>query len=736
MADYKITGESKAFINPYNFVPLGKKCSDLKSKSDITKNMGTHTGYFICELKTKTPLAIPDLPDKDKKEEGHRTYPFMKLAGHPVIPASSLRGTIRSVYETLTDSCMVTMDPEEHITKRSSSNDAFKPCVIKKNASGKWEIYDAERVPLVCDGEITEYKYVKPPTGSSYKKYKVKMDSIGKCIFDDRGNKTYWGDEVDIGASYGPGHEKERIDRKTGIITAREVWGKKSVKSIIKQGSTDCFLYLGEMISRKHAESVFVLGIKLSITDSEIKEALDALEYTLKMYQDDAVNKNLKSQKKSELHFGYPGFRRIKDKGILPLWYNVQGGKLYLSLAAIGRVAYYNKMKDLTNGHEPCMDRKCLCPACSVFGMVGKGEDNKGFGSRVRFTDGLPAGDDEDYCVKNPITLKELGSPKPSYLKFYSVNGDGYDADGAQIRGRKYYWHNPKAATDSSIYSTEEKTDRNGSFELVEPEKTFIFKVYYDYLTDDQVQMLAWTITLGTEDNYMHKLGHGKSLGLGSVKISIVNQVERTFGDGYKCMKPDWLITITEGELPKLIDNNSWDKVKIICDYNKFLNNEEIRYPYVELSSTVTGEVTRQDRAGKKVKENVLAAHQWFKNNDKKLPFIDDSSNVMKSCVVTAFDTEKDFENKQQNNQQNNQIIVGQEYDGVVLRFDKNKRKAYIQLGGTENEISIYYTKVGGAKYGKIDKKLPIGKCVRVKYNGKIMGNNNREYDDWDLVSQ
>lgn len=617
------------FINPYNFISADQSPSrniNMEAEDAFQGGSDLHTGYFVCELTAKTPLAIPDVAVRkpDEEEEGHYYYPFYRLGKIPAIPGSSLRGVFRSVFETLTNSCMVTLKPEERITKRSipNPNRPFLAGVLKRSDSGKWELYAAERIALVGDGET--YSPLNDVDGrAAYRRYTIGRDEDDeKYLEDDNQDKLYYGDEVKIEHS-GPGHEK--TIRRQGNERRIEVWNDRSVSAIQKGTGTKCYLYLGEKIFNKHAESVFRIMEEEPLisgvgnNEEKIKNAIQSLEETLVMYRSSSINRNL-----GQSHFGYKGYERAKRNGVIPIWYQYEdSGNLYFSLASIGRISYQTTMRELSRHHEPCEDRKELCPACAVFGMIGKSDEKnlkncRGMGSRVRVTDAVLS-DDGPKEIKDKVTLQELGSPRTSYLPFYSTDGKNYDEEGAEIRGRKYYWHNPEAAEDETVYiakadprisKSKEKTKRNGTFELVRG--TFTFKVYYDHLSDKQLKMLEWTLTLGGNDTlYMHKIGHGKPLGLGSAKVKILERKERECSsDGYRI---DNVETIPQGEetIPELLDQGAWEKVKIISEYKEG-SKALIHYPQVLESEGLRME---REREGFIYTENALAAHKWFSNN-------------------------------------------------------------------------------------------------------------------------
>lgn len=141
MAKYEIDNSAE-FVNPYNFV-IAKFDRKPESKSDSTE---LRSGVLHCTLKTKTPLAILDTAEVEKDKNGHPSYPFLKVAGKACIPGSSIRGVIRSAYETVTKSCFVTFpDTDELLTTRTPVSEPYKPGILKKTKENGWVLYDAVR---------------------------------------------------------------------------------------------------------------------------------------------------------------------------------------------------------------------------------------------------------------------------------------------------------------------------------------------------------------------------------------------------------------------------------------------------------------------------------------------------------------------------------------------------------------------------------------------------------------
>ena len=176
-----------------------------------------------------------------------------------------------------------------------------------------------------------------------------------------------------------------------------------------------------------------------------------------------------------------------------------------------------------------------ICPACQLFGVIN---DKLLIRSRIRVSDALPVRPITGELKK--VTMPILSAPKPSAYEFYInrpvIGGKpadfwNYDfyalsaKNGASFqqrndftpRGRKFYWHGKEQTTN-------ERSDQNATLEVMPKGTAFTFKVYFDRITEKQLTELQWLITLGenkADSTLQHKLGHGKPVGYGSVKLII-----------------------------------------------------------------------------------------------------------------------------------------------------------------------------------------------------------------------
>lgn len=568
MAQEKVTLDGMKFVNPYDFVSSNFKTKSKPKELQVGETL--FSGVIHCEVRTRTPIAIPNGIEKIEqvwvKKKGGKTQvdhlwkKFVRFGNQLVIPASSLRGPLRSVYEAVTDSCYATTPDDAVVTIRSSQ--PFQPGILRLE-DGTWNLYKAKR----CVIPVSEYKRQR----HSVTKEDLKKIKMGTHVYFD---------------------SKTNANNKEIVTQLCKAEGDNTLS---KEG----ILYVGEYISGKKFESVFEQKQKESVHSDVLASAMKRLEQSIGVTRDEKVNKNYKEKKRYQAteHSGYQQYEEAYKNGVIPLWYKKQeNGTVYLSMACIGRFGYQKTMGELLQKKAACKSKRDLCKACALFGFAEKGE---GIGSRIRVTDATLMPGQRDVKM-GFYTLQELSSPKPSYMPFYlkkPKHADwSYDSEGVFLRGRKFYWHwdyeayrrnagstaqtgyIPYVNAEGSEKGRIEKTDRNSTMELVNPGTKFQFKIYCDGITPEELKELIWTITLGENDvesKRCHKIGHGKPLGLGSVKITIRKIEERKFEqNNYECSD------VTKAWVGEEIVFSGKDQLLNIVDMD-FMQEETVRYPYV-----------------------------------------------------------------------------------------------------------------------------------------------------------
>lgn len=321
----------------------------------------------------------------------------------------------------------------------------------------------------------------------------------------------------------------------------------------------------------------------------------------------------------------------IKNDGKLyPVFYETvddnSGHKMvYLSPAQMSRSVYHNKVNDLLATHISCSELESdeVCEACALFGYINKNRNGgKSLASHLRFTDAK----EERFISKGYCTLKELSSPKTTSTEFYTKDTKdakvwtydyittGYNSErignrnvttpnrelyNIELNGRKFYLHSSNAD-----YITSEKTNRNSTMELASKDSTFTFDVYFDKINESQLERLIWVLGLGDNNensNKQFKLGHGKPLGLGSVKIIVSKVAAREFS--YQHGK----YSILEEKVDKYFETVPFDTNS--NTYNDFMRIVDI--------NTTKGYKVSYPIAVDKTQNNInsSASHQWFIGN-------------------------------------------------------------------------------------------------------------------------
>ena len=614
--NYKLSEEK--FVNPYTFVPVNFGKKPTEDINTVVENASERlTGVLNCFMYAKTPIAVPDISSVTEENE-HSSYRFESTPdGQYMISGSSLRGMIRSVYETATDSCFSTL--KENTLLNTRNGDAQRThSGLLINENGEWKLYEAKRYMLKVarednDGKAarrneTEGSTLNPEVWSAdcpaYRIRRSKNGTFTKAL----GREIYSGENVFF---------VPLVTKGTNI----EIWYKKSIRgnevkcAPVAQGFTkpgaanahEGYLVLGELISNKHHESIFEKETQKKIPKPVIEKAMEGLEETVKVYRSN-VNRMY-----GDTHYGYPEYENMKKRGCIPVWYIEKGQGVIFSLAAMGRISFQKTLNEHMNQKQPCQSREKMCKACRLFGMAQK---DAAVGGRVRFTDAIMQNPEK--MSKKMVPLAELGTPRSSYMPFYSNMRDtrdnkgkllipSYDDPGITIRGRKYYWHSKDFESINKNAPANGK--RNASMQIADTGSEFRFDIYFDRITRQELRELVWTLNFweNKSDGVMcHKIGHGKPVGLGSVKI-VVDQITcRSFSEenGYSIIDGTSLIDYSTEE--PFADDPRETKFQTITALKKVCNFENAmrtRYPYITNTNNI--------QAG----ENDIANHKWFGEN-------------------------------------------------------------------------------------------------------------------------
>lgn len=184
-----------------------------------------------------------------------------------------------------------------------------------------------------------------------------------------------------------------------------------------------------------------------------------------------------------------------------------------------------------------------LTPAEALFGVVedsasGEREHPRNLASRIRFSDAILAdpGEDEEHLLEGGVPFRPLGAPKPPSPAMYfrkqkaagyipkvtDANGPGLKAQQHQPNGRKLYRHYFLGSHEAPWRSNnDDKNHLKASGRPVKQEREFVFHVDFENLRPEEVALLFLSLEPGSEER-THKIGLGKPIGLGSVRIDVL----------------------------------------------------------------------------------------------------------------------------------------------------------------------------------------------------------------------
>lgn len=529
-----------ATVHPYTFIPL-KSRRKVVSASDAE----LLSGVVRCGLTAKTEIAVPDT----QLDDG--SFPFFRVGGVPTIPGSAIRGVVRSVYETLTDSCVRTN--EGHFHARSSS--------AKEAGLLTWDgecyyLYPAERYRVVDACDTSKY-------------------SIGEEMnFEEsasKGASRNW-------ATPGKGDRKGFFLEVNRFETRKKGELTRSHASIFEKDSSKKPFLVDELSIQCFRENIDLYDLETGADGKGVQKRVGRL------YKE--------------------AFLQMESNGlVLPVWYEKTDDGFRLAPSQMSRGVFAIGPLDFIKkaGLAPCETIEDCCPACKLFGFVSNVAAHP---SKVRFGDAqCVSGAESEWA-----SLSALMEPKMSSFEFYlrndrltySFNPDDQDT---VLSGRKMYWHSQKGLKGASQLSC--RDDLGGTYEVVKPGARFEFSIFFDEVTPDQLNNLVFALNMGElwtgDDSYCVKVGHGKPLGLGSAHISVEDVFLRRYESSEYRVESglDWRQSesCVAGRLINV------DVLKSVMNFGTVPSEKIIAYPSINGDGLAWYQANRKKRPYKEVLE-------------------------------------------------------------------------------------------------------------------------------------
>ena len=218
---------------------------------------------------------------------------------------------------------------------------------------------------------------------------------------------------------------------------------------------------------------------------------------------------------------------KIPEEGTdKPVFYAFVKGKLYFGFTPRLRLRYDHTIKEGIP-KRLLLKEGCIDFAKSIFGYSDKEGSYK---SKVSFTNATALGE----VVEKRKQSVVLSSPKPTYYNAYIKNVDGrlrsYNDNGFELRGIKQYWlHKEANAADTGNQNEKIYTQ----LKPLPAGTEFKGTIHFDNLTETELGLLLWSITLDKES--LQNIGMAKAYGFGKIKVSIDSAVFVNMEKAFAC---------------------------------------------------------------------------------------------------------------------------------------------------------------------------------------------------------
>jgi len=578
-------------IAPYNFVELPEKIVEILPESLPQENCyylqsadpfkNRYTGRIECILTTESPLYIRCGLTKEEFNCGAETKDlpdffytnYLKKFTSFAIPGSSLRGMLRSLVEIITFSKIGPVSNNQRLffravaanPKEDSLGKAYKKYILPKNIEAGylkqdnegWYIQPAKREKRE-NGETSTFAWVKETNLNleelikfddpdyrpqyipvSYREVSVDQNDIAKRLFAS---------DVDKPDAY--------PTNKGVLVTSPTNKGVLVTSGNMKQGDSD------QPSTRRNHCLVFD-------SDSSAKQL--RLDNKAVNYYRNALT-DFQKEEPFDKNWGV-----LNENCSVIFYCPPESGKqvVLFGQSPNFRIPYIPKSDEcaatVTDFIPPDLNNTSKIDlADAIFGWVKQDEKKelpeniRQRAGRVFITDAQYKSNESGIWYKgnfnDTVTPQILSEPKPTCFQHYLVQPKkgNPQADKQKlkhygslpesetvIRGHKLYWHKGNNPRFQHPNGDDVEGTQVTKIKPINPGVKFEFTIHFENLNNIELGSLLWILDIAQrkERQYRLKLGMGKPLGMGAIKI-----------------EPKLYLSNREQRYSKLFNIDSWEK--------------------------------------------------------------------------------------------------------------------------------------------------------------------------------
>lgn len=545
---------------PYNFVPLPEAVVKVVSEQELAQlsaeeqhqllntRMPGHdryqryTGYIECELVTQSPLYIRgmmtqatfeevgdksfhDLDDNQKEE---RAKFFMLRDGEPVIPGSSLRGMIRSLVEIAGYGKVqpVTGEPLVYraVGDTTSLGKEYRDQLLREIRPRTYEF----QVKAGYMRHKGKNWYIAPAISNNQTLgqtfFRVEIRSLD--ALRNRPNWYQFNSNHCFQLSFEPVAPREHPHNKDRNGNPRIFLRYAKVERLNNQHLNNATFIKGIAVQsgnspRKHMQFIFTMP------DEDESKWIKVTDELRQRYEDQ------KTDGQNEI---------VGGKGVLqdwcPVFYKTDMANqlIFFGHTAMFRLPYKKSPQSFVP--EQLYHEKDIDLAEAIFGYTKSGDISEGkqraYAGRIFVNDARLMPNQRDVLMDGGtmLTPQILGSPKPTTFQHYLVQPDAREKRNLKhyasetpaetvIRGHKLYWHRDNVTRRDIEIEADKRERAVTQLTGIKPVRAgirFNFRIHFENLNSVELGALLWVLNL--PEKHYPKLGMGKPLGMGAVKIT------------------------------------------------------------------------------------------------------------------------------------------------------------------------------------------------------------------------